>query len=187
MPHPLSAAFLRRLSHHLHKGGLVAYPTESCYGIGCLPRHPQALARLVRLKKRPQHKGMIVIGDHIGRLKPLLQAVSAEDEQSLAHIWPARKTFLLPSEPRLPALLRGRGREKLAVRVPDHELARTLCQRLRSPLVSTSCNLSGRRACRRERDVRRQFGRRVWVVGGRVGSAQTPSQIIDWASRQRLR
>ena len=67
-PRILSASTLRKLQSHLKKGGLVAYPTESCYGIGCIPTLPKALNRLIHLKKRPQHKGMIVIGNQLEQL-----------------------------------------------------------------------------------------------------------------------
>ena len=78
-------------------------------------------------------------------------------------------------------------RGKLAVRIPAHEGARALCRRIGSALVSTSCNRSGKRACRSEREVRRQFGRAVLVIGGRTGARKAPSRIIDWASGQVLR
>ncbi len=187
MPRTASSAFLRRLSHHLRQGGLLAYPTESCYGIGCLPRNNRALRRLVRLKKRPQDKGMIVIGDTAEQLQPLLRPLDKPTLAELKRQWPARKTFLLPADSRLPPLLRGRGRSKLAVRVPDHAVARSLCRQLNTPLVSTSCNLAGRRPVKTERETRRLFGRRLMIVGGRIGNARTPSQIIDWASGRRLR
>ncbi|MFC2417680.1 MAG: L-threonylcarbamoyladenylate synthase, partial [Eikenella corrodens] len=72
-PRILSAAAARGLRAHLRGGGLVAYPTESSYGLGCLPTHRRALHRLMQLKKRPQHKGLIVIGNLLKQLEPLLQ------------------------------------------------------------------------------------------------------------------
>lgn len=187
MPRPLSASLVRRLSRHLQCGGLIAYPTESCYGIGCLPQHPRALQKLVRLKKRPQHKGLIVIGDNLPRLEPLLQRLSENQRKNIAARWPAPLTLLLPADPRIPVILRGKRRNQLAVRAPAHSGARSLCRALRTPLVSTSCNKAGKRACKSEREARRQFGRQLMVVGGRCGGAKSPSRIIDWASGQRLR
>lgn len=176
-----------RLRSHLRRGGLVAYPTESVYGLGCLPQHPGALRRLVRLKKRPQHKGMIVIGEQTAQFGRLLQPLSAHDQGRLNAEWPAQKTFLLPARQNVLPLLRGKGRSTLAVRVPDHAPARRLCAVLRSALVSTSCNRSGGRPCTDEREVRRLFGRRVLLVGGRTGGAKQPSSITDWQSGRRIR
>ncbi|ASP17221.1 L-threonylcarbamoyladenylate synthase [Neisseria sp. 23W00296] len=187
MKRTLSAAEKGRLKTHLRRGGLIAYPTESCYGLGCLPRHAKALRTLVRLKRRPQHKGMIVIGDSLARLRPLLRPLPESDAAALHDIWPARETFLLPAAPGLPPLLRGKGRGKLAVRVPAHAAARDLCRLLGTPLVSTSCNRAGKRPCRSERETRRQFGRSARIVGGRCGQSKTPSRITDWATGKRLR
>lgn len=96
-PRILSAAAQRRLQAHLKKGGLVAYPTESCYGLGCVPTLPKALNQLIHLKKRPQHKGMIVIGHSLEQLQPLLQRPSENIQTMLHEAWPASKTFLLPA------------------------------------------------------------------------------------------
>lgn len=186
-PRILGAARRQPLFHHLKRGGLVAYPTESCYGIGCLPRHARALNKLVHLKKRPQHKGMIVIGSEAAQLQPLLSKVPERTAIMLAAAWPAPKTFLLPLRATLPSMLRGKRRHKLAVRVPDHTGARRLCAVLDTPLVSTSCNRAGKRPCKSEREVRRQFGRDVWVVGGRIGTRKAPSEIIDGETGLRLR
>ena len=112
----------------------------------------------------------------------------SENIQTMLHeAWPAPKTFLLPASKKVLPSLRGKGRSKLAVRVPAHAGARRLCQVLETPLVSTSCNRAGKRACKTEREVRRQFGRKVWVVGGLIGKQKTPSQIIDGETGARLR
>ena len=187
MPRLISHHAPAAIRRHIQRGGLIAYPTESCYGLGCLPTHTKALKKLIRLKRRPQHKGMIVIGDKLDRLLPLLQPLGETDRRLLESQWPARKTFLLPAADRIPALLRGRSRRKLAVRVPDHPGARSLCRLLGQPLVSTSCNKAGKRPCRNQREARRQFGRHALIIGGRCGGAKKPSLIIDWENGRQLR
>ena len=131
--------------------------------------------------------GMIVIGHSLEQLQPLLQRPSENIQTMLHEAWPAPKTFLLPAGKKVLPSLRGKRRSKLAVRVPAHAGARRLCQVLEMPLVSTSCNRAGKRACKTEREVRRQFGRKVWVVGGLIGKQKTPSQIIDGETGARLR
>ena len=152
-----------------------------------MPTHPRALQKVIRLKKRPQGKGLISIGADWPQLAPLLRPLPDDERTRLLGNWPAAKTYLLDARARVPAALRGRGRGKLAVRIPAHEGARALCRRIGSALVSTSCNRSGKRACRNEREVRRQFGRAALVIGGRTGARKAPSRIIDWASGQVLR
>ena len=171
MQRTLSAIAAGRLKNHLRRGGLIAYPTESCYGLGCLPTHTKALKKLIRLKRRPQHKGMIVIGDKLDRLRPLLQPLGETDRRLLESQWPARKTFLLPA----------------ADRIPDHPGARNLCRLLGQPLVSTSCNKAGKRPCRNQREARRRFGRHALIIDGRCGGAKKPSLIIDWENGRQLR
>lgn len=183
----ISAIYSKKLKNHLKKGGLVAYPTESCYGIGCLPVNMKAITRLIRLKKRPQHKGMIVVADQWSRLQPLLKTPSEQTKMMLDKAWPAPKTFLLPSKKNVLPVLRGRGRDKLAVRIPAHIGARGLCKELKTALVSTSCNRAGKRPCKTEREVKRQFGNKVWIMSGLVGRYKQPSQIIDGETGQRLR
>ncbi len=176
-----------RLRAHLQRGGLVAYPTESCYGLGAAPDNRRALNKILRLKKRPQGKGLIVAANSLKQLGGLLRPLAEDERRELESVWPAAKTFVLPADRRVLPELRGRGRSKLAVRVPDHVLVRRLCAIVRTPLVSTSCNRSGGRPCKSEREARRLFGRQVWVIGGRTGGRRAPSEIIDWDSRRRLR
>lgn len=181
-------ANLRQIKAHLKQGGIIAYPTESCYGLGCLPTNNRALRQLIRLKKRPQHKGMIVIGANLKQLQPYLLPINQTDQRALNQQWHnTSRTFLLNAQAHIPILLRGKNRNKLAVRVPNHSSARQLCHTLNTALVSTSCNKAGKRACKNEREVRRQFGQHIKMIRGRIGNAKTPSQIIDWESKKRLR
>ena len=190
MRHPVRPAgrFLHRLRAHLRQGGLIAYPTESSYGLGCLPDYAPALRKVIALKKRPQHKGLIVIAADFSQLQPLLAPLTTTEITAITQQWPAPRTLLLPVRRRqvLPAL-RGRGRQTLAVRIPDLATARFLCRAVGRPLVSTSCNRAGKKVCRTEREVRHQFGRRVMILSGRTGGRKQPSQIVDWVSGKRLR
>lgn len=185
--HRPTGAYLHYVRRHLKRGGLIAYPAEGCYGLGCLPCHAVGLRRLIHLKKRPQYKGLIVVGADSTQLWPLLDNLSVQDKQTIAMQWPAPKTLLLPARPGILPLLRGRTRTALAVRVPGLASARFLCQAVASPLVSTSCNRSGKRPCHTEREAWRQFGQKVLLIGGRTGGRKSPSEIIDWVSGLRLR
>lgn len=177
----------QRLRRHLAQGGVIAYPTESCYGLGCVPTSHRAIKKIIKIKKRPQHKGLIVIGKNVSQLEPLLQRLPESTKNHLTNVWAAPITFVLPARKHLPNILRGHRRDKLAVRVPAHELARDLCRVMNTPLVSTSCNRAGRRVCKNVREVRRQFGREVVIVQGQIGKRKRPSDIIDLSTQQQLR
>lgn len=176
-----------RLRAHLKRGGVIAYPTEYCYGLGCHPKHRRALTRVLRLKKRPQHKGLIVIGQNLSQLLPLLSRLPENVAIHLQQTWPAAKTFILPARQTVLPQLRGQRRSQLAVRVPEHALARQLCALAQTPLVSTSCNRARAKPCKTEREARRLFGHDVWIIGGRVGGRKQPSEIIDWQTGRVMR
>lgn len=176
----------RRLRSWLGCGGLIAYATESCFGLGCDPRNRAALTRLLQLKRRPAHKGLLVIGDRLQRFGRLLQRDALANAAEWTAQWPAPLSLLLPKGPACLPRLSGR-HAKLGVRIPDHANARRLCQVAGMPLVSTSANRSGRPSIRTARECRRQFGRQVWVLPGRIGKRRQPSIIIDPEKGQRLR
>jgi len=189
---PLRHAFVSRFSGHafsipalrahLAKGGVIAYPTESCYGLGCDPRNARAVARILRLKGRPKAKGLILIGSASQQFTPYLAEAPADWPQ----YWPGPFTLLLPAAKHCPRWLTGR-HPKLAVRVTAHPEAARLCHALGMAIVSTSANRSGQHMLRTAAECRRAFGHRVWVIDGRIGARRRPSTIIDPANGNLLR
>jgi L-threonylcarbamoyladenylate synthase len=164
----------RALRAHLERGGVIAYPTESCYGLGCDPMNARAVAHLLRLKGRPKSKGLILIGSTPAHFTPYL----AEPPADWPQYWPGPYTLLLPAGRRCPKWLTGRHR-KLAVRVTAHPDAAGLCRALDMALVSTSANRSGQVMLRSAAACRKAFGPRVKVLPGRIGKRRRPSTIVD--------
>jgi L-threonylcarbamoyladenylate synthase len=168
---------LNHATRCLAAGGIIAYPSEFCFGLGCDPRDHRAVRRLLALKQRPWSKGLILIADHIDRLLPWLEPLPAPLRERLQHLWPGPHTLLLPAPRRVSRWLRGRF-ETLAVRVTAHPGAAALCRSARGPLVSTSANRSGRPPLRSAGQVRREFGDGVdLVLAGRCGGLQRPTEI----------
>jgi L-threonylcarbamoyladenylate synthase len=180
------AAMLRRARARLKQGGVIAYATESCFGLGCDPRNARALARVIQLKRRPVHKGLIVLASDIDQLRGLIRPLSEAEKGELARYWPGHYTFLLPAAPQVLPALRGH-HDKIAVRISAHAPATALCRMLGTALVSTSANISGRRSLKSARACRQVFGSRVLVLPGRIGKEHRPSTIIDLASGKVLR
>lgn len=176
----------RALRAHLLAGGLVAYATRGCFGLGCLPWHVPALRRLVRLKRRPLHKGLIVVSDRLDRLRGLVAPLGAELEARARTRWPGHWTWIVPATRRAPPQLRGRHRA-LAVRVDNYSPVVQLCRAVRLPLVSTSANRSGEPPRRTTRAVRQAFGHAAWVVPGRCEPGSRPSTVADLRSGRILR
>ena len=182
----------RALRAYLRRGGLIAYATQAVFGLGCDPRSARGVRRLLALKRRPAHKGLIVIADRPERLAPFHQPLTPAQRQRAQSRWPGAHTWLMPAAARVPVALRGRHRQpgqhpRMALRVDAHPDAVALCRRLKMALVSTSANRAGRRPLKRARDCRRQFGERVRVIPGRVKAHCRPSTIADLLSDQVLR
>ena len=178
---------LRAAARVVQAGGLIAYPTEAVYGLGCDPRTEVAVRRLLALKRRPMHKGLILIAADFAQLAPFLQSLTAADHGRLAATWPGPYTWLVPTQPDAPRWLRGR-HETLAVRVTAHPLAAALCRTCGHPLVSTSANFSGRPPARSALAVRRQLGTAMdYLLPGPTGGAAQPTEIRDLRSGRRVR
>ncbi len=176
----------RSLRAYLRRGGLIAYPTESCFGLGCDPRNPRALKRLIRLKGRSAAKGMLLIADRFRRLQPFVRPLAPADRARLQKSWPGPVTWVVPASATCPPLLTG-GRPTIAVRVTAHPGAARLCRTLGMALVSTSANKSGQKPAKTAAECRRIFGARVRVVAGRIGQRRRPSTLIDLATGTVLR
>ena len=175
-----------RIRQHIRQGGIIAYPTESCYGLGCDPRNFRAVRRLLQLKKRSPAKGLILLAAKPAQLRPYLAALPPALQTRLHAPWPGAHTWLVPAANGCPAWLRG-GFDTIAVRVTAHPVAASLCRWLGMALVSTSANPSGGKPARSAQECRRLFGRRVLVVSGRIGVRRRPSTIQHLASGEIIR
>jgi len=177
---------LRLLARLLRTGGVIAYPTEAVFGLGCDPSNEAAVRRILALKRRPIDKGLIIIAAEFAQLTPFLEPLSADLQARLESTWPGPVTWLVPAR-HAPIWLRGQ-HDTLAVRVTSHPLAAALCRAWSGPLVSTSANISSRQPARTAQAVRRQFGAELDAIApGAVGSAARPSEIRDLLSGRVVR
>jgi len=175
----LSPWHLRRACRVLRHGGVIAYPTEAVYGLGCDPFDGEVVTRLLELKGRPRHKGLVLIAAELGQVEGMLQGLDEEIRARLAATWPGFVTWVLPARATLPRWLTGR-HASLAVRVTAYPPAAALCRAYGGPLVSTSANPSGLRPARNALTVRRYFGGVLdYIVPGSVGGEARPSVILD--------
>ncbi|HET8702029.1 MAG TPA: Sua5/YciO/YrdC/YwlC family protein [Nitrococcus sp.] len=178
----LSGFRLRRYAALLANGGVIAYPTEAVYGLGCDPRRYDAVARLLDLKGRSARKGLILISAEADWLSEYIAPLSEELAARMAASWPGPVTWVVPAAAGVPAWLTG-GRGTIALRVTAHPVASALCRAFRGALVSTSANRSGGIPARTALRARLLFG--PWldaVVPGKVGGLGRPTRIIDACS-----
>jgi L-threonylcarbamoyladenylate synthase len=177
---------VRRLFAHLKHGGLIAYPTESCYGLGCDPDNRRAVQRILKLKQRSQRKGLILVAAHYRQVARYLQPLTPTEQAKLQNDGAQAITYLMPVKPSCPRWLRGQ-HDTLAVRLTAHPLASQLCRSVDSALVSTSANVSGQRPAKTYAECQRLFGKKVWVLRGRVGKRRQPSTIRAWVGGKIIR
>jgi L-threonylcarbamoyladenylate synthase len=170
----------------LRKGGVIAYPTEAVFGLGCDPNNKTAVQRILNVKQRSPAKGFILIAATLTQLKPFVEPLDVLSRKRVVATWPGPVTWLLPAR-NAPVWLRG-CHDTLAVRVTAHPPAAALCQAWGGPLVSTSANLSGRPPARSALQVHRRLGSLVdCIVPGTTGGAIQPTEIRDLQSGRVVR
>jgi len=171
----------------LNRGGLIAYPTEAVWGLGCDPYNEATVRRLLALKVRDVGKGLILIASALSQLDSLLSDLAPELRARVEASWPGPNTWLAPHNNRVPPWICG-DHDTVAVRVSEHRVVRELCDRWGGALVSTSANRSGNAPATQRFQVQRYFGGQLdYLVPGVVGGAKKPSLIRDVVSDQIIR
>jgi L-threonylcarbamoyladenylate synthase len=170
--------YIRRLRAFIKRGGVIAYPTESCFGLGCDPANRRAVQRILALKGRPQRKGLILVGSDLRQFSRYLAPLPFGFEARLSEWWPGPNTLLLPVSKHCPRWLNG-AHDTLAVRVTAHPGCRSLCHAIGMALISTSANRAGCRPIKDAKTCTRIFGKQVLTLPGQIGRHKRPSRIIE--------
>src|SRR6218665_1833473 len=177
---------VKQVARVVRNGGVIAYPTEAVWGLGCDPWDAQAVERLLALKDRPVEKGVILVADSIHQFDFLLEDFPELWMDRLASTWPGPNTWLVPHQNLLPAWITG-AHDTVALRVTDHPLVRELCA-MTGPLVSTSANPAGRPPARNSLRIQQYFPDQLdAVLTGALGGRKNPSVIRDLATGNVLR
>ena len=145
MPHPGSHSLsIARSAEVLKHGGVIAYPTEAVWGVGCDPFDEAAVTRLLSIKQRPVDKGLILVAGTTGQFDGLLDwdALPTDRSEAVFASWPGPHTWIVPATGRVPHWITG-AHDGVAVRVSAHPVVVALCAAFGTPLVSTSANPGG--------------------------------------------
>jgi L-threonylcarbamoyladenylate synthase len=177
-----------RLKARFEEGEVFAYPTEAVYGLGCDPDNEEAVNKLLMLKNRPAHKGLILIADSYSRLLPYVddEKIASHRRAEIFSSWPGHVTWLLPKSKRVKDCVCGDS-DFIAVRVTTHEGVKSLCKLFNKPLISTSANKSGESPALSEEVIKQQFGDAVTTIKGELGDAVKPSLIRHSVSGETIR
>jgi len=180
---------LQQAAQVIQQGGVVAYPTEAVYGLGCDPQNSAAVTKILQMKRRPAAKGLILIASSIEQLAPYVNFSQLEPHtlEAIKASWPGPHTWLIPARPRTPIWLRGK-HSTLAVRVTNHPIAKGLCEAAQSALVSTSANISSHPPALTAKQCRFIFKQQLdHIVNGDVDKNSKPSTIQDALSNKIIR
>jgi L-threonylcarbamoyladenylate synthase len=178
---------LRLAARWVAAGGVIAYPTEAVYGIGCDPWDGRAVRRVLEIKQRPESKGLILIAADFRQLEEFVAPLAPARMTEVRATWPGPNTWLMPAKTGVPAWLTG-SHDTLAVRVTDHPLAAALCRAAGTALVSTSANRSGRPPARSALQVMLRLGPAAdYVLVGDCGGRASCSRIRDGLTGEVLR
>lgn len=183
----LPAQRLRLASRLIRKGGVVAYPTEAVFGLGCDPMNQRAVMRILAMKRRDLAKGLILIAADAEQLARFVEPLDDARMAEIAASWPGPNTWLMPKRAATPSWLSGRF-DTLAVRVTAHPLAAALCRAYGGAIVSTSANQASRPPARTALGVRLALARAPdLILAGPCGGSDRPSCIRDGVSGRVLR
>ncbi len=168
------------------RGGVIAYPTETVYGLGCNPNSWQAVLKILKLKGRSLYKGFIVLAANHHQLASWLEPDSLlwleQQEPNLSQ----PTTWILPCTPDTPAWITG-NKQTIAVRITDHPIAKALCLRA-GPIISTSANKQDQKPATSASKLHIMFKKQLdGILPGIVDPTAKSSRIIDAVSGQVLR
>jgi L-threonylcarbamoyladenylate synthase len=170
---------LRLARHLLREGEIVAFPTDTVYGVGANAFERWAVRQIFTIKQRPPDKALPVFVYQIDDLNQVARRVPNEAWPMLQHFWPGALTVVLFKNPKIPDEVTA-GQETVAVRIPDHPVCLELVTRMGRPLAVTSANLSGQPTPPTAQGVAAQLGRNLpLVLDGGPSPAPQPSTIID--------
>ena len=178
-----SEAVIGQAARLIRHGTVVAFPTETFYGLAALATDHRAVARVYLLKKRGLHKSLSILIADLSELDHWIENLSREARHLAASFWPGPLTLVCPAGKRLPTILTA-GTGKIAVRISSHPVAQVLVQAVGGPITATSANRSGSPSCRSCEQVISQLGQDLEAIldAGLTpgGKASTIADVTTW-------
>lgn len=171
------------------EGGIIAYPTEAVFGLGCDPDNHAAIEKLLALKQRPAEKGLILLAANYSQLLPYIDdnLLPQDKRFSVLSRWPDGITQVLPAVKGISTLLTGQF-STLAVRVTSQPDVVALCNAVNKPIISTSANLTGQPPASTWQEVETALNTSVdFIIKGQTLGFAQPSTIIDGLTGETFR
>ncbi len=169
---------IKEAGNLLRKGKLVAYPTDTVYGLGTDPFNIVAVKNLLKVKKRDKELGLpILVSDE--EVARRVAEFTPEADLLSRNFWPGALTLVLRTRVKFPSMVTG-NRENIAVRLPSHKVPQLLAKCINGILIGTSANISGKPPALNADQVQEQIGREVdMILDGGETLCENPSTIVD--------
>ncbi len=177
---------IRKACNTLTHGGVIAYPTETIYGLGCDPLNRAAVEQLLIIKKRSWRKGLILVAATVKQVEAYINPLTAEQMTVISQTWPGPVTWIFNAQQHVPRWLTGK-HKTIALRVSPHPTVQALCRRFGGAIVSTSANRSKQPPKRTALLVRRDLGNDIDYIRGEVSLHRKPSEIRNATSGKIIR
>ncbi len=162
----------------LNEGGVIAYPTESVFGLGCYPENFNAITKILSLKNRSLGKGLILVAASVEQITPYVNYPDNELKREIIATWPGAVTWVLSAKGTVPPWITGY-KATVAVRVSAHPVVRGLCNKA-GVIVSTSANPSSKAPATNVPKIRSYFGNKIdYILPGSTGNKNLPTEIRD--------
>lgn len=174
----MNSSHLEQAINTANNGGVIAYPTEAVFGLGCLPLRKDSVNKILELKQRPVEKGLILVASSLEQLEDFVCFDNLPLMDKIRESWPGPITWLIPARKSTPDWLTGK-HDTLAVRLSAHSVINALCQKL-GPLVSTSANPAGAPPAINSQEVLTYFETGIdYVIPGKIENNMNPTEIRD--------
>ena len=158
---------IKKAAEIIKSGGVVAFPTETVYGLGSNAYDEQAVKKIFELKGRPKDNPLIV---HISKKQDVYIVAREVPEKAkvlIREFWPGPLTLVLPKNPSIPDIVTA-GLDTVAVRMPDHPIALKLIRLSGVPIAAPSANISGKPSATQPEHIKKYFGEKVFLIEGKV-------------------
>lgn len=167
---------IRHAAHIINHGGIIAYPTETVYGLGCDIYNPDAIEKINIIKQRPLNKQFIILVGEIAQIRSLIEI--NDKEKSIIENTTEPTSWVIKASPLAPEWLTD-DRNMLTIRISQNSLVKKLCHILGHGIISTSANISGKKPARTSLDLHNAFHDKVdKILVSNQKTFNKPSKII---------
>ncbi len=162
----------------IQKGGLVAFPTETVYGLGANAFDPEAIAKIFKLKNRPADNPLIVHISSLEMLPKLVNNISETNQKLIDNFWPGPLAIVFPKSQLVPDIVTA-GLNTVVIRFPNNPIAQQLIAKCGAPLAAPSVNPSGKPSSTNPQHIRDYFENQIFVVEGEPSEIGLESTVIN--------